>query len=1012
MRKFYTLLISLMMISAASSYSQYGNFQMDNGTIRGVYSSQVNFEESVILKPPVPGIAKKVYVYLSGSTAQKDTVWLVGDPTDGSIPPTLWCRYINSYGGFIIDYKGTPGWFELDISNIMPQSGFDGLRIGGLNALVVQHTIKPGGPYFNIDNQTQTPTNANSFLNDVYKPNPNFNNIAGTIISYTEGRYMVRLQMEYEYLDSEGKPGTQPPPTLVDETVAKGLVAAGQPVVFEMASATDWNNDGFDDISIASNYFQNKGDGTFEDITTKVNIQNYGSVWADVDNDGFKDFYTARGGAADRIYFGKSDGTYEESTNNNFAIDAPTVSPLFLDYDADGLLDLFIAYGRRESGGNETYYPDKLYKNMGSRTFKDVTAESGIALGEPSPFYDTWGATTCDYNSDGKPDIFVATYRLAPDLLYRNNGDGTFTEVGKSTGVRGAATYYDNYFGHGMGSDWGMLTDDNDPDLVVGNLGHPDSRALASNPSLVWANNTKGSIFTDVTRQVSLGFYEMNAGVVLADLNNDGKNDIAHAQYAYYKKNAGLDKFAIIYLHEESQGLSPFWLKDITWESGLRIHGAWSPVRGDFDNDGGVDLLIASSNENAKLFNNKLSRGNWITFKLKGDGQKVNRDAFGSSVTIFTGDGKKRISQLPGTMLNARASQSSNDIHFGLGYNSYFLDSAIIRFQDGKVVNTGKLYAGNKYIVNYDGSVSSVMPIKPILVEPANDTVCYLGDKPFVFSWLMPGNETSYTIEIFDSNNLGIVILAFEGNRDSFTTATGFGTLDKPGVYHWKVTVKYADGSSAVSDVWTFEIQSSASKVNLISPANNAIDVDLGIVLYWNEIIGKKAVNVQIAKSSDFPAGSFASRTLSPTNMITSFETSEYVNEYNTKYFWRVRVADDMDVDGNADWGTWSETFNFTTVQDVSVDGDNAVARFGFTGVYPNPVNAATTFEFELPYFANLSLVIFDMSGKKVADVTEAYFEPGVHSIGFDASNLPAGTYQVRITDGVHINSRSFSIVR
>lgn len=1007
MRKFFTIVLSLILISSAAALSQFGNFQMDNGTIRGIYSNQVNFEESVILKPPVPGIAKKVYVYLSGSAAQKDTIWLVGDPTDGSIPPTLWCRYINSYQGYIIDYKGTPGWFEIDISNILPQSGTGGLRIGGLNAVVVQHTIKPGGPYFTIDNQTQTPTNANSFLNDVYKPNPNFNNIAGTIISYTEGRYMVRLQMEYEYLDNEGKPGTQPAPTLVDETVAKGLVdAVGQPVIFEMASVTDFNNDGFDDISEASNYFQNKGDGTFENITNKVNIQNYGSVWADVDNDGFKDFYTARGGPADRIYFGKSDGTYEESTNNNFAIDAPTVSPLFLDYDADGLLDLFIAYGRRESGGNETYYPDKLYKNMGGRTFKDVTAESGIALGEPSPFYDTWGATTCDYNSDGKPDIFVATYRLAPDLLYRNNGDDTFTEVGKSTGVRGAATYYDNYFGHGMGSDWGMLTDDNDPDLVVGNLGHPDSRALASNPSLVWANNTKGNIFTDVTRSVSLGFYEMNAGVVLADLNNDGKNDITHAQYAYYKKNAGLDKFARVYLHEESQGLSPFWLKDITWESGLRIHGAWSPLRGDFDNDGGVDLLIASSNENVKLFNNKLTRGNWISFKLKGDGQKVNRDAFGSTVTIFTGGGKSRMAQLPGTILNARASQSSNDIHFGLGNSTNYLDSAIIRFQDGKVVNTGKLYAGNKYIVNYDGSVSSVMPVKPILVEPANGAVFNRGTN-ISFNILLSEVNKKIKFEIFDSDDNLVYLQSGIGNASTFTRTY---RPDLNGIYHWKVTIEYDDGSIAVSDVWTFEVVE-GDKVNLISPANNAIDVPLNPNFNWSEIVGKKAINFQISKFSDFQEV-FIDYSNKSEIMILNYQLEDDKLTTNTKYFWRVRVADDMDVDGNADWGTWSETFNFTTVQDVSVDGDNAVARFGFTGIYPNPVNAVTTFEFELPYFANLSLVIFDMSGKKVADVTEAYFEPGVHSIGFDASNLPAGTYQVRITDGVHINSRSFSIVR
>jgi hypothetical protein len=118
---------------------------------------------------------------------------------------------------------------------------------------------------------------------------------------------------------------------------------------------------------------------------------------------------------------------------------APTVTPLFLDYDRDGDLDLFIANGRSESNGQEVYFQDKLWRNDNG-TFTDVTTESKIALGERSPFHDTWGASVVDVDNDGWTDIFVATYRLAPDRLYRNKRDGTFEEISVASGVQGMPT--------------------------------------------------------------------------------------------------------------------------------------------------------------------------------------------------------------------------------------------------------------------------------------------------------------------------------------------------------------------------------------------------------------------------------------------------------------------------------------------------------------------------------------------------------------------------------------------
>jgi hypothetical protein len=787
-RFLYTILVSVLLIFNFEYLYSQGNYKTDNGVLVGYYVNQVNWEESKILHPTVPGKINKIYMYLGGTEAKKDTFWIVSDPSEGYLPPSLYSYYISAYQGYVYNYNGTQGWHNIDISGI-------NLNSGGVNGFTVQHVIKPNGPYFGLDTKAQEINKYNSFLNNVYVPNPDFINLRGTIISYTQNSYMVRCDIDYKYKNPDGTPAKALPPSMPDKTAASKLVdGSGKPIASEMASVVDWNKDGFQDIAIKSNFFQNNGDGTFTDVSTNINAPNNGTVWADVDNDGNLDFITANGWNNDRIYYGNGDGTFKEETDAVVIQNAPTISPMWIDYDKDGLVDLYIAYGRKEENGVETFYQDKLFKNLGNRKFKDVTIESGIAAGESTP-YDCWGASITDYNNDGWPDIFVATYRLAPDLLYRNNKDGTFTEVGAATGARGAPTYYEGYFGHGMGSDWGDFDNDGDLDLCVGNLGHPDERALNSNKSLILRNQGPPDYkFSDFTDSARLQFFEMNAGTVWTDLDLDGYLDLVHSQYAYEAKGKRTDKNTRFYLNKGPD--ENFRLEDNTYEFGSYIHGAWCPVRGDFDNDGDMDIVVASSNENLKLFENQIpKKGNWISFVLEGDPtQKVNYSAYGSSIKVTAG-GKTFYRALPGVVLNGRASQSSNELNFGIGNSD--VEKVEVTFSNGKGYTFNSLQTNRKYKINSNGEAQTFPISSPQLKSPVNHSISNAVKGSL--NWFNSGGAVSYEILIASNENFGNILNTLNSNNNS----TEYN-LEANKTYFWKVRAKDETTSYKWSDTWKF----------------------------------------------------------------------------------------------------------------------------------------------------------------------------------------------------------------
>jgi hypothetical protein len=926
----------LLLIISYNSFSFDVVVKNDNGVPRqSGYTERYFWEESKILKPSGPCILKKVQIYFVGNTKNVDTIYIAGDPSEGYLPPTLWVVHFNKRTEPIVfNYPGNPGWYEFEVGNIY---------LAGLDRIVVQHRLNQAGPYFAIDDDGISQPYS-SFLMNPFETN----SLGGPGNYYlANGDFVVRLVVEYLYpKDSTSR---KPPfPSFLDVTKEVGLVDKdGNFIRSNDASIVDLNNDGLDDIAIGSYIFKNHGNGNFQNISGKANISASMTSWGDFNNDGFVDCYALRNGyydensktvfSLDRIYKNNGNETFTElnpkdifklpypDPAKDFRLGIPSnqdsipnpyncITPLWTDVNNDGRLDLFLANNRvgLTISGNyvERYFPDQLWIQDLDGKFINVTQTCGILQYElfnstPSAlgYYDCYGANACDYNNDGLVDIFVANYRLVRDLLYKNNGNLTFSNVGDVTGVQGVSTMVAGYFGHGMGSEWGDFNNDAYPDLVVGNLGHPDWRGMYSNPSLIFRNEGPPDFkFKEVHSEMGLKFYEMNAGVSWGDFDLDGYLDLWHGQISYRAEGDGGEpkRPGRIYFNS---GQPDFKLTDKTWELGCIVHGPWNAVRIDFDNDGDLDLLVASPFEGVRLFRNDLERkGNWVGFRLRGSPENnVNMDCFGTKLYLYCGK-QKYYRDLMGSISGNRCSQNSNLLHFGIGNNDQ-IDSLVVVYPNGYRKTYFNINPNRYYIIYYNQDIVPYKLNTPQCISPKNYQLG-LSDEVDFF-WTKVGGAEKYEILIDEEPD-------FSNPRkyESNTTKIHVKNFEISKQYFWKVRALSLYDTSFWSGIFSFFSGNPLPpKVQLIAPKNNSNKLNLSTKFVWSNPVFPTGLSVdytfQLQIATDI---NFQNIVLTKNGITDTIYTPEQEVLFPaTKYFWKVRA---LNVDGN---GVWSDTFAFET---------------------------------------------------------------------------------------------------
>jgi len=456
----------------------------------------------------------------------------------------------------------------------------------------------------------------------------------------------------------------------------------------------DYDNDGLLDIFLTNGaaipslektgpqywnrLYRNNGDGTFTDVTEKAGVQgvgySMGVAAGDYDNDGNVDLYVV-GVNRNQLLHNNGDGTFSDVTDKAGVSGLVSgyskpwaVTAGFVDYNNDGRLDLMVidyldykladaklcSIGEARTycaPGNFKGTPDILYRNNGDGTFTDVSATSHVGryIGKGM------GVAFADYDGDGLTDIFV-TNDTSPNFLLHNKGDGTFEDVALEQGI----AYTSNGEAvAGMGAEFRDLNNDGRPDIFL--------TAMFGNTFPLYRN--AGKQFDDVTEASGMTAFSRQLtawGTGAFDFDNDGNKDIFVAGGAILDNELEVLHRPALLPDKVFRNEGSMKFTDASGTAGAALmtpelhRGA---AFGDVNNDGKVDVLVSAINQRPQLLINRTANANhWITLKLVGT--RDNRDGLGTKVKITTAEG---VQYNHATTAVGYGSSSDKRVYFGLG---------------------------------------------------------------------------------------------------------------------------------------------------------------------------------------------------------------------------------------------------------------------------------------------------------------------------------------------------------
>ncbi len=507
----------------------------------------------------------------------------------------------------------------------------------------------------------------------------------------------------------------------------------------------DYDGDGRPDIFVVSktescHLFRNLGDLHFEDVTVKAGVGDndtaariwkQGAALADVNNDGRLDLYVCRFNAPNLLYVNQGDGTFKEMAHAaGLDVTDACAMAAFCDYDRDGWLDVFIQTNVLDASANPEGQRDYLFHNSGDGTFTNVSEKSGVA---PGPTHGN-SAMWWDYDNDGWPDLYVANDFAGPDALYRNQRDGTFTDV--------IATVVPHVPFSSMGSDLGDINNDGRIDFMAADMASTthegDQRTLAEtrarlkdlpDDSSTVPQYPRNAIFLntgtgrclEVADLAGLDATDWTWSLRWEDLDNDGRLDLYVATGMYREiHNADLIGQRMAAQSEQMRmqvvrakpvfaepnhawrNLGDLHFTNVAPDWGLDHKGvSFAAAFGDLDGDGDLDLVTSNYQAGPTLLRNDSDAGHRVIVALRGT--RSNRFGVGAVVRLKSATGEQ-VREL--TLARGYMASSEPVLHFGLG-DVARIDQLKVTWPSGQEQTFANLPADQRFVITEPAAPTS-----------------------------------------------------------------------------------------------------------------------------------------------------------------------------------------------------------------------------------------------------------------------------------------------------------------
>jgi len=539
----------------------------------------------------------------------------------------------------------------------------------------------------------------------------------------------------------------------IDQHYGNGFLGGG-------ISFYDYNQDGWDDITISSEtgsdiyFFKNVG-GTFEREFLTIDggsLQTKQLVWVDFDNDGDLDFFAASDEGLNKLFSNNGDNTFTDITAGSGLPPVPydTFGGAWGDYDNDGFLDVFLTI--RDISESQ---PNLLFHNNGDRTFSNVTASAGLE----TTGYISFCAAFFDYNNDGFQDIYMANDKyVTENILYKNNGDGTFENVSAASGtnlIMGAmSTTIDDYNNDG----WLDIYVSNDEQQLGGNTTEGNA----------FLRNNQDGTFTNIAVQNGTSFNSVGWGCVFLDAENDTDHDL------YVSGTGDGTSGYLPSAFYENDGTGNF---TIPANAGFQndTRQSFSNAIGDIDNDGYPDIAVLNNGNNDIFLWRNMSpqNNNWLKVGLRGT--ESNSMGIGSWIEISTNGHIQYHYTVCG---EGYLGQNSGWEFFGIA-DATIVDYVKVTWLSG-IVDLLEDVAINEHLVIVEGEhpilgvEDSGAPAFSIYPNPASNTVTIDFSETFA---------SSAIVAVYDISGKKII----ETNVDTRKNIINVQSLDS-GMYFFEIT--------------------------------------------------------------------------------------------------------------------------------------------------------------------------------------------------------------------------------